>query len=187
MTTEVAASDTSASVHLPPLSPHVIVLFGATGDLSRRKLLPGMLRLANAGLLTNFRIVGTSLDDLDDEGFRNHARSAVDECSRRRGDRETDAMGQLRRAVGPTCPRPTGSRSARADAVGKAEAALGSDARRLHYLSIPPVAAGAVVQMLAEAGFSALKNGRGSSWRSPSAPDLALARSVERRGPRRLR
>ena len=41
--------------------PHVIVLFGATGDLARRKLLPGLLRLSYSGLLPEYQIVGTSL------------------------------------------------------------------------------------------------------------------------------
>ncbi len=36
---------------MSPLKPHVIVLFGATGDLARRKLLPGLLRLSKAGLV----------------------------------------------------------------------------------------------------------------------------------------
>ena len=45
--------------------PHVIVLFGATGDLARRKLLPGLFRLVEAGLLTKARIVGTSSEDID--------------------------------------------------------------------------------------------------------------------------
>src|ERR1700710_1034733 len=62
--------------------PHVVVLFGATGDLSRRKLLPGLLHLLEAGLLDDCRIVGTSLDDLDTERFVKQAREAVDECSR---------------------------------------------------------------------------------------------------------
>ncbi len=55
---------------IAPLRPHVIVLFGATGDLARRKLLPGLFHLAQAGLLPECRIVGTSLDDFDDDGFR---------------------------------------------------------------------------------------------------------------------
>ena len=46
-------------------APHVIVLFGATGDLAKRKLLPGLLRLTQAGLLKDARIVGTSLEDID--------------------------------------------------------------------------------------------------------------------------
>ena len=69
--------------------PHVIVLFGATGDLARRKLLPGLLHLSMAGLMPpEFRIVGTSLDEHDDEGFRVFARSACDDFARHRFDEE---------------------------------------------------------------------------------------------------
>ena len=59
-------SDINTSL-MSPLRPHVIVLFGATGDLSRRKLLPGLFHLSRAGLVPDCRIVATSLDDLDDE------------------------------------------------------------------------------------------------------------------------
>ena len=68
-------TDVNSSLLASPLRPHVMVLFGATGDLARRKLLPGLFHLSQAGLLPEFRIVGTSLDDLDDEGFRNFART----------------------------------------------------------------------------------------------------------------
>ena len=47
---------------MPPngLSPHVLVLFGATGDLASRKLFPGLYRLAEAGRLpSDFRIIGS--------------------------------------------------------------------------------------------------------------------------------
>ena len=64
-------------------NPHVIVLFGATGDLARRKLLPGMLRLWEAGLLEDSRIVGTSLEDIDTETFVKIARSSCDEFGHR--------------------------------------------------------------------------------------------------------
>ena len=46
-----------------PVEPHVIVLFGATGDLSRRKLLPGLTYLALSALTPDIQVVGTSLDD----------------------------------------------------------------------------------------------------------------------------
>src|SRR5437870_2913222 len=67
---------------ISPLRPHVIVLFGATGDLARRKLLPGLFHLAQAGLLPEFRIIASALDDLDDEAFRRFARDALDEFAR---------------------------------------------------------------------------------------------------------
>ena len=58
---------------------HVIVLFGATGDLAKRKLLPGLFHLHAAGLLPKeYRIIGSSPVQyaLTDEQFREHAEQA---------------------------------------------------------------------------------------------------------------
>ena len=74
----------SSHARVGPRYPHVVVLFGATGDLSRRKLLPGLFHLARAGFIPGCRIVGVSLDALDAEGFRKLARAAVDEFSTRK-------------------------------------------------------------------------------------------------------
>src|SRR5947208_3753772 len=60
-----------------PVEPHVVVLFGATGDLSRRKLLPGLTYLALSELTPDIQVVGTSLDDMDDVAFRAFAHEAV--------------------------------------------------------------------------------------------------------------
>ncbi|NUR81638.1 MAG: glucose-6-phosphate dehydrogenase, partial [Dermatophilaceae bacterium] len=46
-----------------------VVLFGATGDLARRKLLPGMLHLHESQLLEGLRVVATSLDELSRDQF----------------------------------------------------------------------------------------------------------------------
>ncbi len=52
----------------PSPDPHVLVLFGARGDLARRKLLPGLYRLAQAGLMPDdFRIVGSGRHAPDGE------------------------------------------------------------------------------------------------------------------------
>src|SRR5690349_23307425 len=51
--------------------PSVFVLFGAAGDLTKRKLIPALFNLVNAKLLPDtFAVVGVSVDDLDVEGFR---------------------------------------------------------------------------------------------------------------------
>jgi glucose-6-phosphate 1-dehydrogenase len=132
---------------MSPLQPHLIVLFGATGDLARRKLLPGLLHLARAGLVPECRLVGTSLEELDDEGFRALARQACDEFARKRVDDAEwpDFSRQLRYV----------SESSGADGLAKvvaqAEAELGGQPRRLHYLSVPPSSARAVVQRLRDA------------------------------------
>ena len=57
-----------------------LLLFGATGDLSRRKLLPSLCALDAEGLLPeNLKIIGTARSDLDDAAFRDLARAALEE------------------------------------------------------------------------------------------------------------
>ena len=46
------------------VDPHVVVLFGATGDLARRKLIPGLSYLDQSELTPNIEIVATSLEDI---------------------------------------------------------------------------------------------------------------------------
>ena len=53
-----------ASPGVGPRQPQVVVLVGATGDLSRRKLLPGLFHLVNGGFIPGCRVIGISLDDL---------------------------------------------------------------------------------------------------------------------------
>jgi glucose-6-phosphate 1-dehydrogenase len=131
-------------------NPHVIVLFGATGDLARRKLLPGMLRLWEAGLLEDSRIVGTSLEDLDTETFVKIARSSCDEFGHRaitddRWAPFSEMLTYVPQSAGP---------EALAAAVREAEVEVSEPGREvnfLHYLSVPPKAALDVVRQLDEA------------------------------------
>jgi glucose-6-phosphate 1-dehydrogenase len=138
-----------SSLLMEPLHPHVVVLFGATGDLAQRKLLPGLLHLSAAGLVPDCRIVGTSLDDLDDDGFRDLARRAVEKFSSRA---ISDEKWQTYAATLRYVPQDRGA-AGLAAAVADAEAALGDDCRRLYYLSVPPDACLDVVRMLADAGL----------------------------------
>ena len=132
-------------------APHVIVLFGATGDLAKRKLLPGLLRLTQAGLLKNARFVGTSLEDIDTAEFVARAHEACSEF----GKGELDDGKWERFAEMLTYVPQTQGPQALADAVHKAEAELGADgeARLLHYLSVPPKAALDVIHQLEAAGL----------------------------------
>jgi glucose-6-phosphate 1-dehydrogenase len=127
----------------------VVVLVGATGDLARRKLLPGLFHLASAGFIPGCRIIGVSLDELDVEGFRAAARSALDEFSARK---VTEADWQAFAASLDYVPLTAGA-GALKEAVARAEQSFAGETRRLHYLSVPPNAALAVVRMLGEAGL----------------------------------
>src|SRR5690349_13947478 len=130
-----------------PKNPQVLILVGATGDLSRRKLLPGLFHLCSAGFLSRCRIIGVALDDIDTERFRKLAREAIDQFSTRKVN-ETDwaAFAENLSYVPLSAGAP-----ALKSAVDAAEKSLGGDTRRIHYLSVPPAAALSAVRLLAEA------------------------------------
>ena len=131
-----------------PRFPQVVVLVGATGDLARRKLIPGLFHLSSAGFIPGCRIIGVSLDEMDAEGFRTSARAAQDEFGTRKnmGDWDTFAanLDYVPLAAGPEVLKA---------AVEKAERSFEGECRRLHYLSVPPNAALSVVRMLGAAGL----------------------------------
>ena len=63
--------------------PSLMVIFGATGDLSARKLLPAIFNLAKQRLLpAGFAVVGAAIDDLNDDAFRKHAADVITKFSR---------------------------------------------------------------------------------------------------------
>jgi glucose-6-phosphate 1-dehydrogenase len=132
-----------------PRHPQVVVLFGATGDLARRKLLPGLFHLTSAGFIPDCRIIGVSLDDIDLEAFRRSARSSLDEFSTRK---ISEADWTTFAARLDYVPLAAGAAALRA-AVDRAELAMGGANQRLHYLSVPPNAALPAVRMLGEAGL----------------------------------
>ena len=132
-----------------PKYPQVVILVGANGDLSRRKLLPGLFHLARSGFIPDCRIIGVSLDNLDPEGFRAFARKAIDEHATRKVD---EADWQAFAAKLDYVPMAAGT-AALKSAVDQAEKSFTGESRRLHYLSVPPNAALSVVRMLGEAGL----------------------------------
>jgi glucose-6-phosphate 1-dehydrogenase len=135
---------------LAPLDPHVIVLFGATGDLARRKLLPAGLHLSQAGLIPEFRIVGVSLEELGDAGFRELAKRALEEFAHHpfrpeELEKFASRLTYVSSGAGP---------GALSDAVARAERELGGEPRRLYHLSVPPSAASDVIREIGEAGLA---------------------------------
>ena len=132
-----------------PSYPQVVVLIGATGDLSKRKLMPGLFHLSSAGFIPGCRIIGVSLDDLDTQGFREEMHKAVLEFSTRKVD---DAAWHSFAQTLSYVPLTAGATALKA-AVAAAEQSLGKESRRLHYLSVPPNAALSAVRLLGDAGL----------------------------------
>jgi glucose-6-phosphate 1-dehydrogenase len=157
-----------------PPTPHdqVIVLFGATGDLARRKLLPGIFHLFQAGLMPErFALVGTSRGSLSNEEFAELAHEAICDSGRRPVSGESwsrfaamlgfaslaDGFEQLGQAV--------------ARARGELR-----DAQLLHYLALPPSATAEVIEELGRLG---LGSGARVIMEKPFGRDLASARELD--------
>src|SRR5437899_5456039 len=70
-----------------PVAPTVLTIFGATGDLAKRKLLPALYNLAHEGALPElFSLIGVSRRDLPHDDFRGFARESITQFSRREPD-----------------------------------------------------------------------------------------------------
>lgn len=132
-----------------PKRPQVVVLFGATGDLAKRKLLPGLFHLVTSGFIPDCQIIGVSLDEVSREEFRNLARAAVDEhYSRPIPESQWEDFAERLDYVSTAS-----GADALHSAVTLAEDKCDGEVQRLHYLSVPPKAALAAVALLAEAGL----------------------------------
>ena len=145
------AGTTLAKVHqgVGPKYPQVVILVGATGDLSQRKLLPGLFRLVQNGFIPACRIIGVSLDDIDADAFRTLVKGSLEHFGSRHASEAEWA------AFAPTLDYVSikaGPEVLKA-AVLKAEAELG-ECRRLLYLSVPPAAALPAVRLLSDAGLT---------------------------------
>src|SRR5215471_16033532 len=160
---------------LPRPENHVVVLFGATGDLARRKLLPAGFHLYAAGLLPkDWRLIGSAPRNsaMTDEQFREHARqSCADFCiTKPEGPLWSDFVRNLSFAAA--------DRDVYGDlvaAVQRAEKEIGNPHGRLYHLAIPPVAFTSVVQGLGESGLAA---GARVIIEKPFGTDLDSARKL---------
>lgn len=160
-------------------APCVLVIFGASGDLTRRKLLPALYNLDHDGLLHNgFIVVGFARRRKDDESFRREMRAAVEKFSRRplvpevwnrfaarlhyvTGNyNETEAFERLRRVLDDL----------------SAECASG---RRVYYLSLPPEVSETVLASMKATRFTtAAPAARILMVEKPFGKDLKSARRL---------
>jgi len=154
---------------------HVIVLFGATGDLARRKLIPGLFHLAKAGLMpARYQIIGSSpaSSALSDDDFRQHAKDAVREFGSAKPAGAAWQAFESALHFGAADPKDPGPLVA---AVQAAEKEIGSSPRRIFHLAVPPAAFGSVVGLLGDSGLA--QNSR-VIIEKPFGTDLASARAL---------
>ena len=160
---------------MPRPDNHVFVMFGATGDLAKRKLLPGAFHLAAAGLLPElYRIIGSApaASSMSTEAFREHARQAVEEFGDAKPD--GDAWNAFAASLSFASADPDNT-APLASAVQEAEKEIGGHPRRLFHLAVPPAAFESVVAMI---GAMGLAPGSRVIVEKPFGHDLASARDL---------
>lgn len=159
------------------ISP-TIVIFGASGDLTRRKLIPALFSLFVKGQLpADFRIVGSARSEFDDERFREHLRDGVNQTrASLDASKWEEFASHLTYVQGdygdPTALRRLGQRLTELEPEG---------AGRLYYFAVPPTIYGDLIAAMGMAGLSA----GGAGWRrlvveKPFGHDLDSARALNR-------
>ena len=138
--------------HLVP-EPTVFTLFGATGDLSHRLVLPAFFRLAQAGLLPeDWRLVGNGRGDVSHENFQERVRDSLEQFGPKPADGPwEDFSSRLRFAGGGFEASDAGSLL---DVLEEAEKELGGSPRRVHYLAVPPSAFAKLTEGIGEHGLA---------------------------------
>jgi glucose-6-phosphate 1-dehydrogenase len=137
---------------IPPAT--VFVLYGATGDLSHRLVLPALFSLAKEGLLPNeWRIVGTGRGQLAQTDFEELVRRSLEEFGPQPGDGPWDEFRSRLRFAGGGFDDPPGL----LDAIGQAEHDLSDSTaspRRVHYLAVPPAAFASLTEGIGAHGLA---------------------------------
>ncbi|MDY7527835.1 MULTISPECIES: glucose-6-phosphate dehydrogenase [Cryobacterium] len=161
--------------------PSSLVIFGVTGDLSRKKLMPAVYDLANRGLLPpGFALVGFARRDWDDEDFSQVVHDSVKQYART--EFNEDVWAQLSegiRFVQGTFDDDDSFERLK-DTIAELDRERGTMGNHAFYLSIPPKAFPQVVGQLRRSGLAEQKDGQ---WRrvvieKPFGSDLKTAREL---------
>jgi glucose-6-phosphate 1-dehydrogenase len=137
-----------------PADPHAVVIFGASGDLTRRKLLPAFYHLFVEGLLPQgFAIIGYARSELTDEEFHQRARDAIQEFGR--GDVAGEEWEEFRSRLFYLPGEFDGEMAMERlrERLEWADRDLGTNGGRFYYCATPPDAYPLIVKRLAESNL----------------------------------
>ena len=157
--------------------PCVLVVFGASGDLTARKLMPAVAQLARRGQLPEqFTVVGVARTEMDDDDFRQRIGDAVEE----KGEAWTKVLSRFRYVAGDYGEEETFHRLE--GTLKSVDHDLGTNGSRVFYLATPPGVFDDVARGLAQRGLNAQDNGSFARLviEKPFGHDLATAKELDR-------
>ncbi|WP_324653630.1 glucose-6-phosphate dehydrogenase [Georgenia sp. H159] len=135
-----------------PDRPVVFVLFGATGDLSRRMVLPGLVELHARDMLPRgWRLVASGRRSQSDEEFREYVGSALEEFGGGAPPDWDEVRGHLTFAGGGFTTEDPGELL---DALARARDELGGEVQVVHVLAVPPTVFGPMAEAIGEHGLA---------------------------------
>jgi glucose-6-phosphate 1-dehydrogenase len=156
----------------------LLVLFGASGDLTKRKLVPALLNLAKVGLMPkNYAILGVAVDDLTLEQFRDRVTSFLP------SDNSPETLDFKQRLFYHRGDFSDNSMYSALEAhLSDLDRQYDTEGNYLFYLATAPKFFGSIVQQLGQCRLSSEENGR---WRrvvieKPFGHDLDSARALNR-------
>ena len=163
-----------------PVRSTVLVIFGASGDLARRKLLPAIYNLAHEGALPErMELVGISRGELSDDEFRREAREAIERFSRRRPDDDvlTGLLSNVRYVRGSFDDESLYERLR--IVLDSFDDESGEPLNRVFYLSTAPEFFAVITDRLGEAGLNHAEDAEVRAViEKPIGYDLASARAL---------
>ncbi len=141
--------------------PCIAVIFGASGDLTRRKLVPALYSLDEQNLLPNgFSIVGTARTPMSHNGFRQKMKEALHRFSDAQPpDNEVWENFTATMYYTPTDPQEGESFKRLGALLSEIDQKQGTSGNRLFYLSTPPTLYVPIIQMLGKASLN-----RSTGW-----------------------
>jgi glucose-6-phosphate 1-dehydrogenase len=167
----------------PPADPCVLVIFGASGDLTKRLLLPALYNLRCDGLLSDrLAIVGIALDEMSSEAFRERlSREVPTFITRKEFDEKVwaDLASRIYYLSGKFDDPAAFARLR--DLVRQVDQQIQGGGNVLFYLATPPVVFGLVATNLALAGFKEFPGWKRIIVEKPFGTDLHSARELNRR------
>ncbi len=156
--------------------PTIFVLFGATGDLAKRMVLPAFYTLAREGLLPkDWLLVGNGRGDVGHEDFRAHVHDVLTEFGPRPSGRLWTSFAQRLFFAGGGFE--TSDPGSMLDVLGHARQRVGRDAQLVHYLAVPPVAFTELTKAL---GGHGLAKGARVVYEKPFGTSAAAFRALDR-------
>ncbi|MGH8873074.1 MAG: glucose-6-phosphate dehydrogenase [Acidimicrobiia bacterium] len=155
---------------------HLFVIFGGTGDLAQRKLIPSLYRLiAEEEVGDRCLVLGVSRQDVGDEGYRDWAESALVAAGLSGEEVSTWCRRNLYHHALPDGPEAFVSLRERIEAI---EAERGLPGNRVLYMAIPPVAFARTIQGLGSSGLNRSKGWARVVVEKPFGTDLETARQL---------